>query len=92
MFASIRKSRIDPSQVDVATAKLEEEIISRLQQLLGAVAGYGLEPVYGMGMSIVIFETKDDAERPFHNAQPGESPLAGGNSKSWDVRQVAGRF
>lgn len=92
MYAAIRRSRFDPSQFDGASTRLEDEIIPRVRQLPGAVGGYWFRPVDGVGMSILIFETKEDAERPLPNAQPEESPAPGVIVESLDVLEVVGKF
>lgn len=92
MYAAIRRSRFDLSQFDSAKTTLEDEVIPRVRQLPGAVGGYWLGPAEGVGMSILIFETKEDAERPLPNAQPGESPAPGVTVESLQILEVVGKF
>ena len=92
MYASIRRSRADQAQLEDARKMLEDEIIPRVRQLPGAVAGYWFAPADGMTTSIVVFDSKDDAERPIPNAQPGDSPAPGVTIESVEVREVLGKF
>lgn len=92
MYAAIRRSRMDLSQFNPDPSNLENEIIPRVKQLPGVVAGNWLGPVDGVGMSILLFETKEDAERPIPNAQPGDSAAPGVTVESLDVLQVVGKF
>lgn len=92
MYARIGRSRIDLPQLEAARKMLETEIIPRVRQLPDAVAGYWMEPVDGAGMSIIVFETKEAAERPVPNAQPGDSPAPGVTVESVEIREVWGNF
>jgi hypothetical protein len=56
------------------------------------VAGYWLEPVDGKAMAIVVCESKEVAEMPVPNAQPGESPAPGVTVERVDIREVIGQI
>lgn len=92
MYAAVRRSRMDLSKFNPDSSKLEDEVIPRVKQLPGIVAGYWLAPIDGMGMSILLFETKADAEKSIPNAQPGDSPAPGVTVETFDVIEVVGMF
>jgi hypothetical protein len=52
---------IDPEQAPEAAATLTNDILPRLRSASGFVAGYWLEPAEGQGLSIVLFETEEQA-------------------------------
>jgi len=56
------------------------------------VAGYWVEPVDGVAMSVIVFKTKEAAERPVRNAQPGDSPAPGVTVQSVEIRRVLANF
>lgn len=92
MYAAIRRSRIDPEQVDVLRENLDREIIPRMRQASGARAGYWMMPEKGGGASILLFDTKEQAEQPLPNAMPGEHPAPGVTVESVEVLEVVGTF
>jgi hypothetical protein len=92
MYARIGRSRVDLAQLDAARKMLETEVIPRVRQLPDAVAGYWLEPVDGVAMAVIVFKTKEAAERPVPNAQPGDSPAPGVIVQSVEIRRVLGNF
>lgn len=91
MYARVACVTIDPDQYDAARRALEAEILPRVrEQLSGASAGYWLEPVDGKGLTVVIFDTKEAAEAPVPNAQPGDSPAPGVTVERVEIREVIG--
>jgi hypothetical protein len=88
MHARVGYSRIDPAQYETARKVLETEILPRIRQIPGVVAGYWLEPIDGKAMTVVVFESKEGAEAPVPNAQPGESPAPGVTVERVEVREV----
>lgn len=91
MYARVAYVTIDPDQYDAARRALEAEILPRVrEQLSGASAGYWLEPVDGKGLTVVIFDTKEAAEAPVPNAQPGDSPAPGVTVERVEIREVIG--
>lgn len=92
MYARVGHTRVDPAQYETARKVLETEILPRVRQMPGAVAGYWLEPVDGLGLAIVLFESKEAAEAPVPNAQPGQSPAPGVTVERVEVREVIGKL
>jgi hypothetical protein len=93
MHARVGHLRVaDMAQFDKARKVLETEILPRVRQAPGAVAGYFLEPVNGEAMGIIVFDSKEAAERPVPNAQPGESPAPGVTVERVEIREVIGNF
>jgi len=92
MHARIARSAVDPDQYETARKMLETEILPRVRQMPGVVGGYWMEPVDGKGMSIVVCESKEAAEAPVPNAQPGDSPAPGVTVESVEIREVIGQI
>jgi len=92
MYARVAHARVDPAQLEAARTKLQTEILPRIRQLPDTVAGYWLEPIDGKGLTIVLFESKEAAERPVPNAQPGDSPAPGVTVERVEIREVIGNF
>lgn len=93
MYAAVRTSRTQGGNPPPEAIKmLEDEIIPRARQLPGAVAGYWLGAIGDVVMSIIVFESKEDAERPIPNAQPGDNPAPGVTVESFEVREVVAKF
>ncbi len=92
MHARIAYSVVDPDQYETARKVLETEILPRVRQIPGVVAGYWLEPIDGKPISMVVFESKEAAEVPVPNAQPGESPARGVTVERVEIREVIGQI
>ena len=52
---------IDQEQAPAAAEALVSDILPRIRSASGFVAGYWLEPADGVGFSIVLFETEEQA-------------------------------
>jgi hypothetical protein len=52
---------IDPKHAPAAAQALVSDILPRVRSASGLVAGYWLEPADGQGLSIVVFETEEQA-------------------------------
>lgn len=92
MHARVAYTRIDPDQVETARKMLETEVLPRVRQAPGVVGGYWLEPVDGQGLAIVLCDSKEAAEAPVPNAQPGESPVPGVTVERVEIREVIGQI
>jgi len=90
VFARVVKTSIDLSQYDNARQTLEAQILPTIRKDPGVVAGYWLEPVDGKGLTIVFFKSKEAAESPAMNVQPGDSPAPGVTVESVEIREVIG--
>ena len=51
----------------------------------GFVSAYWLEPIDGIGMSVIVFETKEHAEKAAAYPLP---PLPGVTPRTLDIREV----
>jgi hypothetical protein len=72
----------DPQVAREALATLRLNVVPRAP---GFVSAYWLEPIDGIGMSIVIFETKEHADRAVAYPLP---PLPGVTPLTVEVREV----
>jgi hypothetical protein len=92
VHARVAHSAVDPDQYETARKVLETEILPRVRQIPGVVGGYWLEPVDGKGLSIIVCESKEVAEMPVPNAQPGDSPAPGVTVERIEIREVIGQI
>ena len=92
MHARVAHTTVDPDQYETARKALETEVLPRVRQVPGVVAGYWLEPVDGKGLNIIVCESKEVAAMPVPNAQPGESPVPGVIVESVEIREVIGQI
>ena len=78
---------IEAAEIEGAQKALREEIIPMVSAAPGFVAGYWLEPRDGQGVSLVVFETAEQARQ---TAPPvGASPTPGVTIAGVDFRAVA---
>jgi hypothetical protein len=78
--------RVTIEDFDTAVRTLQEQVLPRVRQAPGVVAGYWLEPEGNQGMSIVVFEAEDAARTA---ADRIELPSEGGvRLESVEVREV----
>ena len=61
MYAIVSNVRVEnPDQARLMLPEAREALVSRAP---GIVSGYWLEPIDGIGTSVLVFETKDHADR-----------------------------
>jgi hypothetical protein len=72
----------DPEVAREALASLRLSVVPRAP---GFVSAYWLEPVDGVGMSIVVFETREHAEEALAYPLP---PLPGVTPLTTEIREV----
>ena len=83
MHAVVATVRVaDPGVARAALAELRLDIVPRAP---GFVAAYWLEPVNEIGMSVIVFETKEHAEQALGYPLP---PLPGVTPVSAEIREV----
>lgn len=83
MHAVVATARVaDPSAARAALARLRLDVVPRAP---GFVAAYWLEPVNEIGMSVIVFETKEHAEQALAYPLP---PLPGVTPLGTEVREV----
>jgi hypothetical protein len=83
MHAVVSTVRIE--DVGQARAELGEKRLKLLPRAPGFVSAYYLEPVDGIGMSVIVFETRKHAEDAAAYPVP---PLPGVTVLTVDVREV----
>jgi hypothetical protein len=69
----------------VARAALAGLRLSVVPRAPGFVSAYWLEPIDGIGMSVIVFETKEHAEKAAAYPLP---PLPGVTPRTLDIREV----
>jgi hypothetical protein len=68
MHAALVKVRSD--DFEAAQAILRSEVVPRVSQAPGFVAGYWLEPKDGQGVSLVVFESEEAARTAAEQLKP----------------------
>jgi hypothetical protein len=63
MHAVLMTVEIEAVEIDGAQKSLREEIIPMVSAAPGFVAGYWLEPRDGQGVSLVVFESEEQARQ-----------------------------
>jgi hypothetical protein len=86
MHAVLMTVTIEPVELDQAQKTLQEEIIPMVSAAPGFVAGYWLEPSDGQGVSLVMFDTEEQARQTAPPA--GVSPTPGVTIASVEFRPV----
>ena len=75
MHAMLETIRIEAEALDAARTLIREKVVSRVAAAPGFVRGFWLEPLDGKALSILVFETEEQAR---DLAPPsGFSPFAG---------------
>jgi hypothetical protein len=83
MHAVVATVRIE--DVGVARAALGEQQLKLVPRAPGFVSAYWLEPVDGIGMSVIVFETREHAEEALAYPLP---PLPGVTPLTVEIREV----
>jgi len=63
MYAAVVKLTIDPAQAPAAAAVFTEKILPRIASAEGFRMGHWLDPFDGEGLGLVLFETREQAQR-----------------------------
>ncbi len=83
MYAVVANVRVeDPDEVRRLLPRAREAVVSRAP---GIVSGYWLEPVDGVGTSVLVFETRELAEAAADYVLP---PLPGVTLLDLTIREV----
>jgi hypothetical protein len=77
VYANVVFVNVDASQADPARRGLHEQVIPRVSQTAGFVAGYWLEPLDGKGISVTLWESEQAARKAAGLIQPPSSPTTG---------------
>jgi hypothetical protein len=83
MFAVV--ATVDVENPGRARASLETDRVALVRRAPGFVAAYWLEPIDGIGMSVIVFATRADAEGAAAYPVP---PIAGVSLRTLEVREV----
>ncbi len=83
MYAIVTNVRVDDS--NEARLLLPEARVSLVSRAPGIVSGYWLEPVDGIGTSVLVFETKQHAEEAAKHPVP---PMPGVTQLDLTIREV----
>jgi hypothetical protein len=83
MHAIVSTVRIE--DFERARSALPNARLALVPRAAGFVCAYWLEPIDGIGMSMIVFETKADAEEAASYPVP---PLPGVTLLSLDIREV----
>jgi hypothetical protein len=78
------------SDFDHARRLLHDDVLPTITEVPGFVAGYWLAPVDGTGLSILIFETEDEARAMAEQMPHGRQLNEFVTLESVEVREVAG--
>ncbi len=87
MYAALMYLTIDPALGPAAAAAFTSEILPRLREAPGFVAGYWVDPVDRQGFGFLLFETEDQALAATPPATTWSTP--GVTILRTDVRRVA---
>jgi hypothetical protein len=83
MHAVVATVRIE--DVETARESLAGMRLNLVPRAPGFVSAYWLEPIDGVGMSVIVFETKEHAEKAVTYPLP---PLPGVTPLTLDIREV----
>jgi hypothetical protein len=82
---------VDASQADPARRGLHKQVIPRISQTAGFVAGYWLESLDGKGISVTLWESEQAAREAAGLIQPDSSPTTGVKIDRIETREVIGQ-
>jgi hypothetical protein len=91
MHANVVFVKVDATQADPARKGLHEQVIPRVSQTAGFVAGYWLEPVNGKGISVTLWESEHAAREAVGHIQSASSPTTGVKLDRIETREVIGQ-
>jgi len=83
MYAVVANVRIE--DVEAARAALADLRVRLVPRATGFVSAYWLSPVDGIGMSVIVFDTKEHAEEALKYPLP---PLPGVTPLTVELREV----
>lgn len=83
MYAVVATVRVEDSEV--ARAALSTERVPLVARAPGFVAAYWLEPIDGIGMSVIVFDSRQNVEAAVQYPLP---PLPGVSPIDVSVREV----
>jgi hypothetical protein len=88
MHAVLINVTIDPESADEATAQLRSDVVPRVKQAPGFVAGYWAgSPSEGSGRSFLVFESEDAAQQAVEMIK-SQPPPKGVTVDSVEAREI----
>lgn len=87
MYAAVVKVTVDAASQDPANTMLVDQVVPMVKASPGFIAGYWLALDGDKGLSIVIFDTEENALKTAPPA--GSSPGPGVTVDSLEIREVA---
>jgi alkanesulfonate monooxygenase SsuD/methylene tetrahydromethanopterin reductase-like flavin-dependent oxidoreductase (luciferase family) len=91
MYALLIEVNADGSQIDATREFLPKAAVPRVREA-GAKAGYWLAPQNGRGVSVLVFDTEEEARALAARFEPGKPPMpdapGGVTVKMVEVREV----
>ena len=91
VYANVVFVTVDATQADPARRGLHEQVIPRISQSAGFVAGYWLEPLDGQGISVTLWGSEQAAREAAGLIQPDSSPTTGVKVDRIETREVIGK-
>jgi hypothetical protein len=91
VHANVVFVNVDATQADPARRGLHNQVIPRVSQTPGFVAGYWLEPLDGKGISVTLWESEQAAREAAGLIHSASSPTTGVKVDRIETREVIGR-
>ncbi len=88
MYAAL--ATVSISDYEHARRILHDDVLPTITDVPGFVSGHWLAPIDGRGLSIMIFETEDEARAMAEQMPPGREVNEFVTVQSVEVREVAG--
>ena len=88
MYAAL--ATVSISDYEHARRILHDDVLPTITDVPGFVSGHWLAPIDGRGLSIMIFETEDEARAMAEQMPPGREVNEYVTVQSVEVREVAG--
>jgi hypothetical protein len=91
VHANVVFVNVDATQADPALRGLHNEVIPRVRQTPGFVAGFWLEPLDGKGISVTLWESEHAAREAAALIHLASSPTTGVKVDRIETREVIGK-
>jgi hypothetical protein len=91
VHANVVFVNVDATQADPARRGLHDQVIPRVSQTPGFVAGYWLEPLDGKGISVTLWESEQAAREAAGLIHAASSPTTGVKVDRIETREVIGQ-
>lgn len=74
MHASLVSVSVEPGSMESARAMLIEQVVPMVASAPGFIAGYWLQPVGDVGLSVLLYETEEQARAAAPPVGPAPAP------------------